>query len=57
MREIKVVGLTVNPIAPEHYFFDPEEMIEHLAEEIGDLPIVDVVAGIGYRGQEKLSLA
>lgn len=57
MKEIRVVGLTVNPIAPEHYFFDPEELIGHLASEISDIPIMDVVAGIGWWGKEKLCLA
>ncbi len=57
LQKIRVVGLTVNPTAPEHYFFDPEELIGYLASEIPDLPILDVVAGIGWWGKEKLCLA
>jgi len=56
LENIKVIGITVNPTAPERYHFDPEELVGHLAQEITELPIMDVVAGVGRWGQEKIEV-
>ncbi len=41
--EIKLIGVTINPTAPEGYYFEPKEYKEKLQIYLKDLPVIDVM--------------
>lgn len=51
LRAIDLLALTINPVAPQSHTFDSARMRALLAEEIGDVPILDVMHP-EYRGAQ-----
>ena len=49
LRPIELLALTVNPVAPQSHSFDSAELRALLAQELGELPIFDVLHA-DYRG-------
>lgn len=45
LNPINLVAITVNPYAPQGYFFDPKDLLEKMRHYIKDIPVVDVVLG------------
>lgn len=45
MNPIKLVAITLNPYAPQGYYFDPRELLEKMRYYIKDIPVVDLVLG------------
>lgn len=41
--EIKLVAVTINPTAPEGYYFEPDTYKERLQFYLGDLPVINVM--------------
>ena len=42
MENIEVAAVTVNPVAPQGYSFDHQELLDAMREAIPDIPVVDV---------------
>lgn len=42
MENIEVAAVTVNPVAPQGYAFDHQELLDAMQEAIPDIPVVDV---------------
>jgi hypothetical protein len=45
LNPINLVAITVNPYAPQGYYFEPDNLLERIRYYIKDIPIVDVVLG------------
>lgn len=43
LNPINLAAITVNPYAPQGYFFEPIELLEQIKFYIKDIPVVDVV--------------
>ncbi len=43
LHPIELIAITVNPVAPRSHRFDSTEFRERLAQEVGDVPIFDVL--------------
>ena len=42
LKNIKVCALTVNPISPEGYYFDREELVKEMQAALPGIPVIDV---------------
>lgn len=45
LNPINLIAITVNPYAPQGYYFEPHTLLEKMKYYIKDIPIVDVVLG------------
>ncbi|MCF6459493.1 hypothetical protein [Clostridium sp. Cult3] len=45
LNPINLVAITVNPYAPQGYYFEPNILLEKMRHYIKDIPVVDVVLG------------
>ncbi len=43
LEQIKLLAMTVNPYAPQGYYFDPKTFKESLAEKVAPLPVINVM--------------
>ncbi len=43
--KINLVAITINPFAPQGYYFDPVEYLEAMRAFIKDVPVIDLVLG------------
>lgn len=44
LDEIKLVAVTINPVSPEGYYFEPEAYQKQLSFYLNDLPVINVMA-------------
>lgn len=42
---INLIGITINPYAPQGYYFEPEEYLKTMRSYIDSVPVVDLVLG------------
>lgn len=42
LKNIEVAAVTVNPVAPQGYAFDHQELLDAMKEAIPDIPVIDV---------------
>lgn len=45
LHPINLVAVTLNPYAPQGYYFDPEEFLRQIRYFIKDIPVVDLMLG------------
>lgn len=45
LDEINLVAITVNPFAPQGYYFKPDEFLKSMQSYIKDIPVIDLVLG------------
>lgn len=45
LNPINLVAITLNPYAPQGYYFNPSEFLHRMRHFIKDIPVVDVVLG------------
>lgn len=50
LNSINLIALTVNPYAPQGYFFEPEKFLKEMKTYINDLPVYDLLLG-GVNGE------
>jgi hypothetical protein len=43
IEAMNIVAITVNPYSPEGYYFDPEEFLKTMKEEMPNIPVLDVM--------------
>lgn len=43
IEPMNIIAVTVNPYAPEGYYFDPEEFLQKMKKEIPNIPVLDVM--------------
>ena len=48
-KNIEVAALTVNPYAPAGYSFEHEALLTAMRKAVGDIPVIDVKMGGGFR--------
>jgi len=44
---VRLAAVTVNPVSPEGWAFDALDFFEAVAEALPDVPVFDVVSGLG----------
>ncbi len=42
---INIISITINPVAPEGYYFEGEEFLKRMRQAIPNIPVFDVVQG------------
>ncbi|HLR35336.1 MAG TPA: hypothetical protein VK071_08440 [Tissierellales bacterium] len=45
LNDLNLIALTINPYAPEGYFFEPEKFLTQMRTYIKDLPVYDLLLG------------
>jgi len=45
LNSIKTLAITINPYAPQGYYFEPKEFLKSMKTYIKDIPIIDVILG------------
>jgi hypothetical protein len=45
LEPIRVLAVTVNPYAPQGYYFDPKTFRRRLSEDLRPIPVFDVMEG------------
>ena len=45
LEKINLIGITINPYAPQGYYFQPEEYLKTMRSYIDSVPVVDLVLG------------
>ena len=45
LNPINLIAITLNPYAPQGYYFDPKELLDRMKYYIKDIPVLDVVLG------------
>ncbi|MBB6215585.1 hypothetical protein HNQ80_001674 [Anaerosolibacter carboniphilus] len=45
MEEIHTLAVTINPYAPQGYFFQPQEFLGKMRQFLSPIPVIDVVLG------------
>ena len=45
LDEINLVAITINPFAPQGYYFEPTQFLETMQSFIKDVPVIDIVLG------------
>lgn len=45
LDKINLIGITINPYAPQGYYFQPEEYLKTMRSYIDSVPVVDLVLG------------
>lgn len=45
LDKINLVAITINPFAPQGYYFNPEEYLKTMQAYIKDIPVIDIVLG------------
>jgi uncharacterized NAD-dependent epimerase/dehydratase family protein len=43
IEAMNIIAITVNPYSPEGYYFEPEEFLRKMREEIKNIPVLDVM--------------
>lgn len=45
LNRINLVAITLNPYAPQGYYFDPRDFLERMKGYVKEVPVIDVVLG------------
>lgn len=45
LDKINLVGITINPYAPQGYYFEPTEFLQKMRSYIKDIPVMDLMLG------------
>ena len=45
LDKINLVGITVNPYAPQGYYFEPAEFLFKMQSYIKNIPVMDLILG------------
>ncbi|KXG76208.1 lysine 5,6-aminomutase reactivase subunit KamB [Thermotalea metallivorans] len=45
MERVRILAVTINPYAPQGYFFQPEEFLNRMRQFLHPIPVFDVVLG------------